>query len=659
MKLPKALILIALLLLWASSARGAAVPEFDSSYHVPAPAEPSPRGDLPAYADLAALTVALGIAAWLALKRRSRQYMFGLMVLSIAYFGFYRHGCVCSVGSVQNMALALFDSGYAVPLTVVGFFILPLVFTLFFGRVFCSGVCPLGAIQDLFLLKPIKVPAWLEHALGLLAWIYLGAAILFAATASAFIICEYDPFISFFRRTGSLSMLLFGSSFLLLGMFVGRPYCRFLCPYGALLGFFSRFSRQRVTITPDKCLQCRLCEDACPFGAIQEPDPVTVRERSIGAGRLAALFALLAILIVLGGWGGRMLAPAFSYMHSTVRLAERVYLEETGVVADTTHASDAFRKLGETPAELYAECAVIRQDFSTWGLRLGILVGAVVGLKLIALFVRRRRIDWEASRANCLACARCFEYCPQEHVRLQKLALPAPFSVMFPAPAVQSSAVTRTAETPCCAGDKCQPKVQKEPVEVSHINWTLLATSSAFVTGAFALTIVAMILVNHVHSSGAGPLNNVELAQMKQELAKAPENEELKTRLRDMDRQLRSEFFQRQRFAESGRSMILLGIAAFWISLKLAVTFSHKLPKPLAVPDPSGRRARRALFSRYAVAALAILVGSSAGVLALKSTDTVKEVIHKSDGSDTEPASHPPAPEQTRSAPPDAGEGHS
>ena len=53
-------------------------------------------------------------------------------------------------------------------LTVIAFFAAPLLVALFAGRAFCAGVCPHGALRDLLLVKPIKVPAWLEHALGVL-----------------------------------------------------------------------------------------------------------------------------------------------------------------------------------------------------------------------------------------------------------------------------------------------------------------------------------------------------------------------------------------------------------------------------------------------------------------------------------------------------------
>ncbi len=232
-------------------------PDF-TDHQMPDTTTPPPTSPLYDWLDLVVLITALVIASYLTLKDRNRTNIFILMVFSLVYFGFWREGCVCPIGAIQNVTLALFDSSYTLPLVALAFFVLPLIFTIFFGRGFCAGVCPLGAIQDVVLVHPLQLPLWLSQALGLLAYVYLGAAVLFAATGSAFIICEYDPFVSFFRLNGSINMLVLGGSLLLIGMFVGRPYCRFLCPYGVLLRLMSRVSKWRITITPKNCIQSRL-----------------------------------------------------------------------------------------------------------------------------------------------------------------------------------------------------------------------------------------------------------------------------------------------------------------------------------------------------------------------------------------------------------------
>ena len=397
-------------------------PDFVETNHViPSPTSPGPRQDIYEYIDAAVLLAALGLASYLVLKKRSRRAIFALTVFSLLYFGFWRKGCVCPIGAIQNIVLSVFDRDYAVPIVVVIFFLLPLVFTLFFGRTFCAAVCPLGAIQDLVLSRPVSVPNWAESGLRLLAYVYLAAAVLFAATGSSFVICRYDPFISIFRLSGSLNILILGGCILLIGVFIGRPYCRFICPYGVILRQLSRLSKWRVTITPDECIRCRLCEDSCPFGAIRKPTTQwPAQEYHVAKKRLAFLLLLLPVLVFLGGWAGSSLKGVTSRAHETVRLAEQIYMEETGKTEEITDASSAFRATGQEIKELYEQASNIRARFELGGWILGGFIGLVIGLKLIGLSVWRQRTDYEADRASCLACGRCFNYCPREHVRLKK-----------------------------------------------------------------------------------------------------------------------------------------------------------------------------------------------------------------------------------------------
>jgi len=361
-------------------------PDFvESGYELPSPTTPHPRQNIYEYVDAVVLLAALGLASYLVLKKRSRRAILTLSVFSLFYFGFWRKGCVCSIGAIQNIVLSIFDRDYAVPFVVVVFFLLPLVFTLFFGRTFCAAVCPLGAVQDLVLLRPVAVPSWLESGLRLFAYAYLGAAVLFAATGSAFIICRYDPFISFFRLSGSLNILVLGGCFLLVGVFIGRPYCRFFCPYGVILRQLSRLSKWRVSITPDDCIKCRLCEDSCPFGAIKVPTAEwPARDYDKSKKRLALLLLLLPILILACAWAVSTASDLMSRTHPTVRLADRIHLEETGKEEETTDASAAFWATGKEMSESFMQrprisrpqlkpAAGSSEDFWDWSLLLSLL----------------------------------------------------------------------------------------------------------------------------------------------------------------------------------------------------------------------------------------------------------------------------------------------
>ncbi len=247
--------------------------DIGGGYVTPAVQRPTPRAAWWSVADAFLLAAALGASTWIVLGRRNRRWLVVLTIACLLYFGFYRKGCICPIGAIQNVTVALVDPSYAIPYVAIAFFFLPLVMALLVGRAFCGGVCPLGGIQDLVLLKPLQVPRLVDKALGCLKYVYLIAAVWFAARPALdrdFIICRFDPFVGFFRRTGSAEMLIAGGVLLVLGMFVGRAYCRYLCPYGAILAVLSRFSWRGVTITPNKELDCGLCTEACPLGAIEK-----------------------------------------------------------------------------------------------------------------------------------------------------------------------------------------------------------------------------------------------------------------------------------------------------------------------------------------------------------------------------------------------------
>jgi ferredoxin len=388
-------------------------PEFQSGYEIP----PNNLGDARAvflyYIDVAALLAALCAAVWLVHKKRSRKGVTALMLLSVAYFGFYKKGCICSIGAIQNVTAGIF-SDYAVPASVFLIFILPLVFALFFGRVFCSGVCPIGALQDFAAICAKKIPARLAALLKIVPHIYLGIRILFAAPGGGFPICKLDPIVGGFRLGAPSSMILWGALLLLTGVFAARPYCRFLCPYGLLLGAASLVSKYRVKICSGACANCGLCENACPVDAILPPttEPVT-EPRGKSVKRLKIYAALLPLWIAAGAAAGWLSSEPVSSFHPDVKLLRLIEREESGAALDKSIEGEALRVDADVIAVLKTRSDAAQKKFRLGLLLLGAYIGIIIGGYLIRQSVYRKRNAYETDPFYCVNCGRCYGYCPK------------------------------------------------------------------------------------------------------------------------------------------------------------------------------------------------------------------------------------------------------
>ncbi|MBT3278609.1 MAG: 4Fe-4S binding protein [Phycisphaerales bacterium] len=423
-----------LLLLCAAGAEGARrvqTPEFPETNHqIPTTAQPD-VGGVAMELSLAVLAVLIAGAVYFGLYRRSRKGLWLVSLVSVVVLGFAWHGCVCPVGSVQNVALSLGDpspsaimtltspdgvGSYSIGWILATVFALPLLVALVFGRVFCGGACPLGALQELVMVRPARVNKTLDAALGILPWVVLAIAVALAATGAGFVVCQRDPFVTIFRLGGSTRQVILAAAMLALSVFVARPYCRWLCPYGVLLGLASRLSARHLTISPDgSCVSCRLCEGSCPVGAIEGPRPEP-RDRRQGRARLAWALLLAPVLLAAGGGLGRLSAEGLMWHHPDVVLYDRLIdeVDETIDVTDMTKETEAYRGVGGAlELDLLREkFAAAKQPIQRGMLFAGIFVGLVVALKWIVLCLRRGRDGYRPVASKCVSCGQCFAACP-------------------------------------------------------------------------------------------------------------------------------------------------------------------------------------------------------------------------------------------------------
>ncbi|MEX2335448.1 MAG: 4Fe-4S binding protein [Pseudohongiella sp.] len=204
--------------------------------------------------------------------RKSARWRWAALTLVMVYLGFMKAGFL----SVAHITGAMLQGpGFLLsnlPLLMIVVF--TVVTTLIWGRLFCSSLCPFGAVQDFITrFTPrrwlLKVPQkWHDLGLytkyGFLAFI-IGAA-LFANNVAVF--QYFEPFGTLFFLSGSALLFAILAAILLACVVVPRFYCRYVCPLGAALGVVSLVSPLRIRRVP-QCSVCTVCEHACPTGAIR------------------------------------------------------------------------------------------------------------------------------------------------------------------------------------------------------------------------------------------------------------------------------------------------------------------------------------------------------------------------------------------------------
>jgi len=150
-----------------------------------------------------------------------------------------------------------------------------------FRKGFCSWVCPFGLLSEylskvhyLIFKQEVRLPLWLDRILRSIKYFLAGFfiwSIFFKMPLEAikgFINSPYNILadIKMFKFFTQISMTAFLviMGLILLSVLIRNFWCRYLCPYGAILGVLSFLSLGRIKFTQSHCLDCGKCEKACP-----------------------------------------------------------------------------------------------------------------------------------------------------------------------------------------------------------------------------------------------------------------------------------------------------------------------------------------------------------------------------------------------------------
>ena len=188
------------------------------------------------------------------------------------------HG-VCPFGGVETLytylASGLFVSKIHDSSLVLAAIVI--LMSILFGPVFCGWICPLGTVQE-WVSKIGKklfkrrfnhfVPVKLDNVLRYLRYGVLVWVLYVTATSGSLLFEAYDPYFALFNfwstEVAWTSLAVLGVT-LVLSVFVERPWCKYACPYGAVLGLTNLFRVFSIKRAESTCKADGACSIMCPM----------------------------------------------------------------------------------------------------------------------------------------------------------------------------------------------------------------------------------------------------------------------------------------------------------------------------------------------------------------------------------------------------------
>ena len=185
------------------------------------------------------------------------------------------------IASLMNLK-AFVLTGQLPPMHAAGMFLLLafLTMSLLLRKSFCSWLCPVGTVSEYLwklgrrtFRRNWSLPKWFDIGLRSLKYVLLGLFVYAIGTMSAAAIRAFldGPYgmiadvkmMNFFRYLSVTGAVVVGV-LVLLSVFIQNFWCRYLCPYGAMLGLLSGVSPAAIRRKESPCIDCAKCAKACP-----------------------------------------------------------------------------------------------------------------------------------------------------------------------------------------------------------------------------------------------------------------------------------------------------------------------------------------------------------------------------------------------------------
>ncbi|MDF2889816.1 MAG: 4Fe-4S binding protein [Clostridia bacterium] len=186
---------------------------------------------------------------------------------------------LCPFGGVVSIYQYFVSGTYVQKIHESSFVLMWIAFILAigFGPVICGWICPLGSIQEWFSKigrKTFKnkfnnfIPYKFDRYLRYIRYFVLGWVIYMTAMTGKLTFAEVDPYSALFNLWSdevAIGGVIILAITLIASIFVERPWCKYACPYGAILGISNLFRIFKIRRNNDTCISCKKCSKTCPM----------------------------------------------------------------------------------------------------------------------------------------------------------------------------------------------------------------------------------------------------------------------------------------------------------------------------------------------------------------------------------------------------------
>jgi len=148
--------------------------------------------------------------------------------------------------------------------------------------------------------------------------------------------------------------------------------------------------------------------------------------------------------------------------------------------------------------------------------------------------------------------------------------------------------------------------------------WYRCAVATAILSAVFCIVVCALLVMNYGRSKMVGTAEETAIADLRTEIRSKPDDEQLLSRIRQFDLQVRQQRIRAVDRSRKGSYLLLSGVLVFIISLRFAITFKKKPPAPQPGDDQLKQQVSKAKFARWAVTGCLVILGTGSLFLATR-----------------------------------------